>query len=90
MSVNTFPKQLIKVIIKNVILILHNDKSSGLDNVTNEYLKDTVYFMIPIHSKLFNFIFDKGVVPVSWCVGAIAHIFRSKGSSKEKTIQYIP
>jgi hypothetical protein len=30
--------------IKNVILSLHNDKSSGLDNVTNEYLKDTATF----------------------------------------------
>ena len=39
--------------------------------------------MIPIYSKLFNFIFDKGVVPVSWCVGVIAHIFKSKGSSKD-------
>jgi hypothetical protein len=28
--------------------------------------------MIPIYSKLFNFIIDKGVVPVSWCVGVIA------------------
>ena len=43
--------------IENVILILHNDKSSGLDNVTNEYLKNTVYFMITIYFKLFNFIF---------------------------------
>ena len=25
--------------IENCILSLHNDKSSGLDNVTNEYLK---------------------------------------------------
>jgi hypothetical protein len=51
--------------IENVILILHNDKSSGLDNVTNEYLKNTVYFMIPIYVKLFNFIFDKCIAPVS-------------------------
>ena len=28
--------------IENVILILHNDKYSRLDNVTNEYLKNTV------------------------------------------------
>jgi hypothetical protein len=28
--------------IENVILILHNDKYSGLDNVVNEYLKNTV------------------------------------------------
>jgi hypothetical protein len=28
--------------IENAILILHNDKSSGLDNVANESLKNTV------------------------------------------------
>jgi hypothetical protein len=69
--------------IENVILILHNDKSSELDNVTNEYLKNTVYFMIPIYFKLFNFLFDKGVVPVSWSVGVITPIFKKKGSSKD-------
>jgi hypothetical protein len=26
--------------------------------------------MIPIYSKLFNFIFDKGVVPVTWSVAS--------------------
>jgi hypothetical protein len=36
-----------------------------------------------LYSKLFNFIFDKGVVPVSWCVGVITPIFRSKGNSKD-------
>ena len=69
--------------IENVILILHNDKSSGLDNVTNEYLKNTVYFTILIYVKLFNFIFTKGVVPVSWFVGVITPIFKNKGSSKD-------
>jgi hypothetical protein len=39
--------------------------------------------MIPIYSKLFNFIFDKGVVPVSFSVGVIAPIFKKKGSSKD-------
>jgi hypothetical protein len=38
--------------------------------------------MIPIYFKLVNFIFDKGVVPVSWYVGVIAPIFKNKGSSK--------
>jgi hypothetical protein len=32
---------------------------------------------------LFNFIFDKGVVPVSWSVGVITHIFKNKGNSKD-------
>jgi ABC-type Fe3+ transport system substrate-binding protein len=39
--------------------------------------------MIPIYSKLFNFIFDKGVVPVSWSVGVITLIFKKKGNSKD-------
>ncbi len=39
--------------------------------------------MIPIYFKLFNFIFDKGVVPVSWSVGVITPIFKNKGSSKD-------
>jgi hypothetical protein len=69
--------------IENAILIIRNDKSSGVDNVTNEYLKHNVYLMIPIYFKLFNFIFDKGVVPVSWSVGVITPIFKNKGSSKD-------
>ena len=35
--------------------------------------------MIPINVELFNFIFDKGVVPVSGSVGVIAPIFKNKG-----------
>ena len=53
-------------------------KAGGLDTVTNEYLKNTVYLMIPIYFKLLNFIFDKGVVPVSWSVGVITPIFKTQ------------
>ena len=75
--------------IENVILILHNDKSSGLDNVTNEYLKNTVYLMIPIYFKLFNFIFDKGVIPVSCSVGVMTPIFKTKVAQKiQRTIEH--
>ena len=38
--------------------------------------------MIPIYVKLFNFIFDKCIAPVSWYVGVIAPIFKNKGNSK--------
>ena len=63
--------------IENVILNLHNGKASGLYNVTNEYLKkNTVYLMIPIYIKLFNFIFDEGVVPVSWSGGVITQMIQ--------------
>jgi hypothetical protein len=35
---------------KNVILSLHNDKSSGLDNVTNEYF---IKYCVFYDSKIF-------------------------------------
>ena len=46
-SAKSVPKQFLNILnrcseIENVILNLYNDKSSGLDNVTNEYLKNTV------------------------------------------------
>ena len=41
-----------------------------------------MHFMILIYVKLFNFIFDKCIAPISWSVGAIAPIFKNKGSSK--------
>ena len=69
--------------IENVILKLNNEKASGLDNVTNEYIKYTMHIMIPLYVKLFNFIFDKGIIPEIWSVGLINPIFKNKGNPKD-------
>jgi hypothetical protein len=37
--------------IENVILNLHNDKSSGLDNVTNEYFRKVPKKLFAVLSK---------------------------------------
>ena len=36
--------------------------------------------MAPIYSKLFNIIFDYGIVPESWTLGDILPIYKNKGS----------
>ncbi|MEW8547649.1 MAG: hypothetical protein AB2693_29425 [Candidatus Thiodiazotropha sp.] len=57
---------------------LHNNKSSGVDNIKNEHIKATSNVMLPIYLKLFNLVFDKGVVPESWELGVIKPIYKKR------------
>ena len=59
---------------------LKNIKSEGLNNILNEQLKSTIQVMSPIYVKLFNIIFDTGLVPESWAIGNILPIFKNKGN----------
>lgn len=61
---------------------LKNNKSHGIDGILNEHLKSTIHVMSSIYAKLFNLIFDTGLVPVSWSLGNILPIFKNKGDSK--------
>jgi hypothetical protein len=61
---------------------LKNNKSSGLDQIINEYLKNSPKPVVLIIVKLFNIVFRTGVVPSDWCSGFINPIFKNKGSSK--------
>ena len=61
---------------------LKNNKSPGFDNVMNEYLKSTFTTMSPLILKLFNVIFDKGIVPEVWTIGNIKPIYKNKGNPK--------
>ena len=38
--------------------------------------------MLPIYCKLFNVIFESGLIPESWSVGTIKPIFKNKGDPK--------
>jgi hypothetical protein len=42
---------------------LKNNKASGEDLIANEYLKYSFEIMSDIYVKLFNLIFDKGLIP---------------------------
>ena len=61
---------------------LKADKASGLDGISNEYIKSTKSLLLPIYTKLFNIIYDTGKFPNSWSVGVIKPIFKNKGDSK--------
>ena len=53
---------------------LKNDKASGEDgiiNETTEYIKSAAHQFINIYEKLFNLIFDCGIIPESWVIGKI-------------------
>ena len=65
---------------------LKNDKASGEDgiiNETTEYIKSTAHQFINIYEKLFNLIFDCGIIPENWVIGKIKPIYKNKGDSSE-------
>lgn len=64
--------------IKNI----KNGKSSGEDKILNEYIKSTKGILLPIYEKLFNVVFDSGLLPNAWLEGSIRPIYKNKGDPK--------
>ena len=67
--------------ILNCIKKLKCNKASGEDYITNEYIKATATQFINIYEKLFNVIFDTGIIPDIWLIGSIKPIFKNKGNT---------
>ena len=65
--------------IYKAITDLKNGKASGDDNVINEYIKTTAELFMPIYVKLFNIVFESGIVPELWLVGNILPFYKNKG-----------
>ena len=63
------------------IKMLNNNKSSGIDLIKNEYLKNAPHSVIELAVKLFNLILKTGIVPLEWCLGLIIPIYKKKGSA---------
>ena len=67
---------------------LKNDKASGEGGIINEYIKSgliksTAHQFIIIYEKLFNLIFDCGIIPESWVIGKIKPMYyKNKGDIK--------
>ena len=45
---------------------LKNNKSPGVDNIVNEYIKASIMPMMKCYVGLFNKILDSGVFPEAW------------------------
>jgi hypothetical protein len=45
---------------------LKNNKACGGDMILNEFLKHAADKLMPVFVKIFNIIFESGIVPDSW------------------------
>jgi hypothetical protein len=54
---------------------LKNEKACGDDINKNEYIKSSIDVFLPVYLKLFNCIFDSGIIPESWLTGNVKPIY---------------
>jgi hypothetical protein len=57
---------------------LKNNKACGSDLILNEFLKHSCSKLLPVFVKLFNVVFDSGIIPDSWSEGIIVPIYENK------------
>ena len=62
---------------------LKNNKSAGIDEIINEYIKNSIPKMLPVYNKLFNKVLTTGNIPESWSKGIIIPIYKNKGNPKD-------
>ena len=62
---------------------LKNNKSCGIDNVINEFIKFSPNEFKALLVKLFNIILKTGIIPSSWCISFISPIYKNKGSKSD-------
>ena len=79
---NILNRKISKEEIDLCILNIKNGKSSGEDKILNEYIKSTKEILLPIYEKLFNVVFDSGLLPNAWLEGSIRPIYKNKGDPK--------
>ena len=58
---------------------LKNNKSPGIDNILNEFIKHCPNELISVIVKLFNVILDSGIIPSDWTIGLIKPLYKNKG-----------
>ena len=65
--------------IHKLINKLKNNKSCGIDNIINEFLKFSPKNYKNVLVKLFNVILKTGIIPSEWCISFISPIYKNKG-----------
>ena len=70
-------------VIKGIKNLKNNKAPSPTDNILNEYIKSTKYILMPFYTKLFNCVFESGIIPDSWTAGTILPIYKNKGDSSD-------
>jgi hypothetical protein len=63
----------------DAVKCLKNNKACDSDLILNEFLKHSRSKLLPVFVKLFNVVFDSGIIPDSWSGGIIVPIYKNKG-----------
>ena len=69
--------------VRKQISKLKNGKSSGIDVILNEFLKNSPTSMVTLLVKFFNLILTTGLTPTEWSIGIIVPIYKNKGSQND-------
>ena len=62
---------------------LKNNKTPGIDNILNEFIKHCPKELHPAIVRLFNIILESGKVPSEWTVGIIKALYKNKGDIED-------
>ena len=62
---------------------LKNNKSPGLDNILNEYLRKSTPELTQIYCKIFNIVLYTGIIPQNWTIGIIKPVYKNKWDTME-------
>ena len=57
--------------ILDMVKAMRNNKACGLDNILNEYVKNSPTEMMTVLEALFNLILNTGIIPSDWTLGII-------------------
>ena len=69
--------------IKKLINKLKNNKSCGIDNIINEFIKSSPNDYKLLIVKLFNIVLKTGIIPSAWSISFISPIYKNKGSKSD-------
>ena len=69
--------------VRKVTSKLKSGKSGGMDQIVNEFLKNSPPQMVSLVTKYFNLILESGIIPTDWKIGVIIPIFKKKGSVED-------
>ena len=69
--------------VNNLINKLKNNKSNGIDNIINEFIKFSPMDYKLLLVRLFNTILKTGIIPSNWCISFISPIYKNKGSTSD-------
>ena len=65
--------------IRATVKKLKNGKAGGIDQILNEFIKNSPPDMLKLITAYYNLILDTGIVPDKWTIGLIVPIFKNKG-----------